>query len=340
MTVSDKFEDCKILITGGAGFVGSEVVRQFSQLKNASLAVLDNFASGRRDFLSAVPECEIEEIDLLDRENVFRCVDRFRPDFVVHLAAIHFIPYCNRFPAECIRVNIEGTQNLLDALLNSSVRRVVAASSAAVYPIHDGACGESSVSPEPTDVYGLSKLCNEMQLQQFHAKSGVDSAAARFFNVYGPRETNPHVIPELLNQLLEGASELKLGNLEPKRDYIHVEDVARACIALAADASGFGAYNVGTGTEFSVAEIVSHFKAISARPFEVVQDKNKVRKSDRMHLRADTSKIQEAVGFTAKVGFADGLADLWDWGQANPVLRDFSGSQSVRMERPLAGSDR
>ena len=159
-------------------------------------------------------------------------MERADAQVVIHLAALHFIPACNRDPQRAIRVNVDGTQGVLKAAADAaSVVGVVVASTAAVYAPSTEAHSESSTIG-PTDIYGLTKLWSEQLAELFARSTGKSVGIARLFNVFGPGETNPHLIPTIVRQLQQGP-ELRLGNLSTKRDYVYVEDVARGLIALA-----------------------------------------------------------------------------------------------------------
>jgi UDP-glucose 4-epimerase len=227
------------------------------------------------------------------------------------LAAIHFIPYCNAHPDEALQVNVVGTQNFLDACRRCPPARLVIISTAAVYPIRDGANAEAD-PVGPTDVYGLTKWVNERQLELYAHDTATRCAAARLFNVIGPRETNPHVVPEIVDQIRKGRNDLALGNVKPKRDYIHVADVASALLAIAQkNEQCFRAYNVGTGTEHSVEEIVTLLADITGRPLTVSVSSDRVRKAERMHLLCDTRRTREEIGWSARHTLESGLRDLW-----------------------------
>lgn len=304
-----------VLVTGGAGFVGSAVVRRLlSEPGVERIAVIDNLASGRQAFLPVDPRVELVEVDICDREATREAVGRLRPATAIHLAAIHFIPLCNQHPDQCLQTNVIGTQNILDALEAAPPERLVIASSAAVYPIWDAACTEEAPLPGPTDVYGLSKWINEQQLQQFSTRTATRCAAARLFNVIGPRETNPHVLPEIVDQVLAGVVSLKLGNVEPKRDYIDSSDVAEALVAMAfRNTHSLRAYNVGTEREYSVRELVSALGEVCRKSLSIETDPARMRKSDRMHLLSDCSSMRKDYGWSARMGLKESLAALWQW---------------------------
>ena len=300
----------RVLVTGGAGFVGTALITEIgSRLPDASLAVLDSEAGSR---LARLPDsASIWCADLRDGRALEDVVARVRPDLVFHLAALQFIPYCIENPRECLDVNVLGTQTLLDALSVHAPRRLVIASSAAVYGPSERPHREDEV-PNPADIYGTSKWTNERQLALFARTTGVPCTAARFFNVYGPAETKPLVIPEIFAQVRAGKDRIELGNTAPRRDWVHSADVARAlCLMAEANVQGFEAFNVGTGTARSVLEIVETLAAVTGRPLQVESVAERQRPSDRPHMEADMAKSRRMLGFSTRLELRDGLADLW-----------------------------
>src|SRR3990172_11074954 len=186
------------------------------------------------------------KVDVRDRAAVENAFSDMRPDVVIHLAAMHFIPDCNSDPAACLQINVIGTENVLAACRVGRVRRVLVTSSVAVYPISDEANREIDPA-DPYDVYGESKLVNELQARRFCLETGIDTVAVRLSNVYGPRETNPHVVPEIMSQLRAGASAVRLGNIDPMRDFIYTRDAAEGFAALTFNPlpAGFHIVNLG-----------------------------------------------------------------------------------------------
>lgn len=299
----------RILVTGGAGFIGSAVIREL-QAFGAEVAVLDNLSFGRRE-LANVPDSHFFQVDIRDREAVHATMARFQPDWVLHLAAIHFIPYCNQHPYESADINIRGTVNVLDAALaTGGVKGVFFASTAAVYPIHDSATDED-FSTGPLDIYGLTKFTGERLCREFHLESGIPTIVCRFFNAFGPNETNPHLIPEIQRQVNEGMRTISLGNLEPKRDFIHTSDMARAVrMLLQCFDQGFEIFNLGRGIEYSVREIVDAFSRQLGEEIAIEQDPARMRKTDRMHLLANIEKLSAFAGWKPLVGIDEGIATL------------------------------
>ncbi|MEM0996814.1 MAG: NAD-dependent epimerase/dehydratase family protein [Bacteroidota bacterium] len=299
----------KVLVTGGAGFIGSAIIKELLG-RGVEIAVIDDLSFGKRE-LAPVPDAYFHKLDIRDGAGVEKVMQDFRPDWVVHLAAVHFIPWCNQHPYASADINIRGTMQVLDAARQlPDLRGVFFASTAAVYPIYDEAVTEAHPLG-PLDIYGLAKLTGERLCQEFNLATGVPTVACRFFNAFGPNETNPHLIPEIAEQINSGARVLRLGNQKPKRDFIHTSDMARAVAALLEKfAQGFDTFNLGRGIEYSVLEIVDAFAEALGETVTVETDPAKVRKTDRLHLLADIRKLKAFTGWAPQVGIAEGIATL------------------------------
>jgi UDP-glucose 4-epimerase len=233
------------------------------------------------------------------------------PNVVFHLAALHFIPHCNANPAQTLQVNVVGTQNLLEACRRHQPEKVIIASTAAVYSIRDRANGEEDEAC-PIDIYGLSKWMNEKQLELYATHTNTRCCAARLFNIFGPGETNAHVVPELMDQVAAGEGEIAVGNIKPKRDYVYVTDAARALLIMAEKcAHAFRVYNVGTGKEHSVEEIIEELSRISGRTLKLSVDAERVRSSDRLHLLCDLARTSGELGWLPQFTLESGLRALW-----------------------------
>ncbi|MCB9193621.1 MAG: SDR family NAD(P)-dependent oxidoreductase [Flavobacteriales bacterium] len=296
----------KVLITGGAGFIGSALSRHLQELGH-EVFVLDDLSFGRRE-LAGVDDAHFFRVDIRDRAATQRAIASVKPQWVLHLAAVHFIPYCNEHPTEAADINITGTMNVLDAC--AEAEQVFVASTAAVYPIADGALSEEHLTG-PLDIYGITKLATERLASEFHLRTGVPTIVGRFFNAFGPNETNPHLIPEIQRQVLSGARTLKLGNLDPKRDFIHTEDMGRAmALLLDKGLKGFDTFNIGRGIEYSVREIVEAFERQLGEKLRIDVDPARVRKVERMHLLADVGKLKRVTGWEPKWGIDEGVATL------------------------------
>jgi len=300
----------RTLVTGGAGFIGSHIVKRLIEL-NHSVLVIDDLSFGRRESIpQAGGNLRLIEGDIAKRGLLVSPIEEFQPEIVIHLAAIHFIPYCNDNPVRTVETNIIGTKWLLEACRITKPNTLVFASSAAVYGISDTKVSEEDL-PGPTDIYGISKLIGEDLCKLFYRETGIRTIITRIFNVYGPGETNPHVIPEIIEQLKKGKIEVELGNIEPKRDFINVRDVADAFIALLSDfRGGIDTFNIGSGKEYSIREIIEICGRIIGEEIKVKTVKSRMRKSDRMHLLADIQKIIKETNWRPKISVEEGLTEL------------------------------
>jgi UDP-glucose 4-epimerase len=294
------------VVTGGFGFIGNELVRQLRSERTVS--ILDNGTrmAPRIDDLAQVPSYDV---DVTDFDAVCALFDRIKPEVVFHLAGLHYIPECNAFPEKTLRTNVEGTQAILRASALTRVKHVLVASSGAVYADSPNPLKESDTIA-PVDIYGVSKRFTE-ELCQFHAEeSGIPVTVLRLFNNYGPRETNPHIIPEILHQLRSGDI-LRLGNVKPRRDYIHTSDTAKALRLLSMHPpESYRVVNIASGQSACVEELVSLIGTILGREVSITTDSGRFRKSDKLIQTADISFLKELTQWTPEVDFQAGLKEL------------------------------
>jgi nucleoside-diphosphate-sugar epimerase len=227
--MTDSFIDIspkRFLVTGGADFIGYRVVDTLLTIDaSAEVAVLDNLSVGmpmpiRRARLATY------EGDIRDRERVERVIVEFHPDTIIHLAAVHHIPTCERQRAYSLDVNLVGTETVLEAAEAKGVGRFVLASSGAIYDWRDGALDETDTPLRPSDNYSLAKRTNEFQLAFWSDRTGGFARIARIFNTIGHDDPNAHLVPDIIAQIPPGQKsvEISLGNLSPRRDYIHADD--------------------------------------------------------------------------------------------------------------------
>lgn len=299
----------RVIVTGGCGFVGSRLVRKLIRDEVGEVMVVDDFSLGAPENLGPAREqVSISDCDVRDQAGLREAFAEFEPDLVIHTAAIHFIPACDRDPKRCIDVNVGGTQSVLDACLKTAVESIVLVSTGAVYEPSPSAHPEDGAIG-PTDVYGLSKLFSEQLGELFHARTGIPVRIARPFNVFGPGETNPHLIPAVISQAEKGG-ELMLGNLTTQRDYVFVDDVAQGLIDLATAPSQQGSITCNLGAERAVdgEQIVAAVGRLMGRELSVVSDPQRMRASDRPLLLSDCSRAHSALGWTARCTLEDGLA--------------------------------
>jgi len=299
----------KIFITGGAGFIGSAVIKHL-QRSNHELLVYDDLSFGNPQFINVGSNGFIKG-NILDEELLKTSLLNFSPDYVIHLAAVHFIPYCNEHPFESANINIQGTLHVLNSCSKlKNLEKVFFASTAAVYPIFGEAIPET-MAPSPSDIYGLSKLAGEELCKKFHGETNIPTIICRFFNAFGPNETNPHLIPAIQQQVMSGDRIIKLGNTEPKRDFIHTYDMARAVeMLLQQFKEGIDIFNLGQGIEYSVLDVLGAFEKALGEKLTIEIEPARVRKTDRLHLLADISKLTKATGWRPSIGLDAGIKTL------------------------------
>jgi UDP-glucose 4-epimerase len=281
----------RALVTGAAGFIGSRVVRFLAE-EGVDVLGIDDLSLGQSPPADQ-PRVRFRRADICDEPAMRSALREFAPDVLVHLAAIHHIPTCEQRSPEAMRVNVVGTQVLLDAARDAGVPKLVFASSGAVYDWHEGPLTPGATPTRPYDTYATSKLANEHQIDVWHRKGGGTAAIARLFNTIGAGDLNGHLIPDIMAQLQPtadgGPCVVRLGNTAPKRDYIFVEDTARGLVAMALAElpAGVTTLNLGTGVEHGVLDIVDGLASLVGVEHRVETDPTRVRKIDRLHQCAD-----------------------------------------------------
>jgi UDP-glucose 4-epimerase len=308
-------------VTGAAGFLGSHVVDHLLA-RGARVLAVDDVSTGKEAFVArhaANPAFTLARQDIRDAPALRALFEARRPTAVVHLAAIHFIPACAADPPRTVSLNVHGTQCALSAARAAGVGRVWFASTGDVYAPSDEPHREADSPTGASNIYGLTKLIGE-QLIALESRGRPEArfVVGRLFNLYGLRETNPHILPEVLGQL--GANPdatLRLGSLWPTRDLVPVADAARAVVAtLEAAPPGVTTVNVATGVAVSMQHALDLIGEIRGKPLSIETDPAKVRPVERPHLRADVTKLRELIGWVPHSDLRRGLAELLTAGEA------------------------
>jgi UDP-glucose 4-epimerase len=307
----------RILVTGGAGTIGSTLVDLLIEKGAATVVVLDNFVRGRRANLASAEETgkvTVVDGDIRDVELVHAVTEG--ADLVFHQAAIR-ITQCAEEPRLALEVLVDGTFNVVEAAAEQGVEKLVAASSASVYglatdfPINEGH------HPYANDtLYGASKVFNEGLLRSYHAMKGLDYVALRYFNVYGPRMDVHGAYTEVLVRWMEriaaGKPPLIFGDGTQTMDFVCVPDIARANV-LAAEAGVTDAvFNVASGTETSLNELAQTLLRVMDSDLSIEYGPERAVNGVTRRL-ADTASARDVLGFSAEIDLEEGLSQLVEW---------------------------
>ncbi|MFT4176285.1 MAG: NAD-dependent epimerase/dehydratase family protein [Luteolibacter sp.] len=297
----------KVFITGGAGFIGSHLVEAL-QKRAEKLVVLDDLSSGYRKNLDGL-ECEFVEGSITDRELVRRSMTDC--DIVFHLAAEVSVAKSIHNPLECLNRNGTGLLNVLETAKELEVRKVIFASSAAVYGDSEVSPKCETMKPEPKSPYAVTKLDGEYYLDIYKKEFGLNYSAMRFFNVYGVRQdpNGPYAaaIPIFIEKAKRGEKIVVYGDGEQTRDFIHVSDVVKGLIFAAENEGLQGVYNLAGGKEISLNHLIRRICDIVKADIGI--EYGPPRPGDIRHSCANTEKLSN-LGFTTTVTLDEGLKTM------------------------------
>jgi UDP-glucose 4-epimerase len=311
----------RMLVTGGAGTIGSTLVDQLVEQGAAEVVVLDNFVRGRRQNLEWAEESgrvAVVEGDVRDRQLVAELSEGI--DVVFHQAAIR-ITQCAEETRLAHEVLVDGTFNVIEAAAAADVRKVVAASSASVYGLATEFPIDELHHPYANDtLYGAAKTFNEGLLRSYHAMTGLDYVALRYFNVYGPRMDVHGIYTEVLVRWMEriaaGEPPLIFGDGTQTMDFVCVPDIARAnLLAAEADVTDV-VFNIASGVETSLNELAEALLRVMGSDLSIEYGPERAVNGVARRL-ADTSGARETLGFSAEIDLEEGLSQLVEWWRAN-----------------------
>jgi UDP-glucose 4-epimerase len=301
----------KALVTGGAGFIGSNLVRTLIE-EGHEVRVLDNLLSGYRSNLDPFPEAELVEGDVRDEAVLERCAAGV--EVVFHLAAAVGNKRSIEHPLLDADINVMGTIKVLEAARRAGVRKVVASSSAGIF-------GELKTLPiredhplEPNSPYGVSKLAEEKMCLAYAHLYGMEAVCLRYFNVYGPNQRFDqygNVIPIFVFKMLAGEPLTIFGDGEQTRDFVNVRDVVQANVRAAKAMGVSGAFNIGSATRISINDLVRRLGEAAGGMPEVIY--GAPRPGDVRDSLADVSAAREKLGFVPSVGLEEGLPEYLAW---------------------------
>jgi UDP-glucose 4-epimerase len=317
----------RVLITGGAGFIGSHIADALIDERVDEIIVLDNLVRGREENLDEARSrgnITFVEGSICDRDLVRRCMQGV--DYVYHEAALR-ITHCAAEPREAHAVMFDGAFNVFEAAVEAGVKKLVAASSASVY-------GEPSYLPIDEDhpysnrtLYGAGKIANEHVLRSLNDMHGLPYLALRYFNAYGPRMDIHGVYTEVMirwmDRIDQGLPPLIFGDGLQSMDFVYVKDIARANIAAMKSDASDEALNVASGTQTTLNELSEMLCEIMGRPDLRAEHREERKVNPVRHRLASTARARERMGFSTTVDIRDGLRELVAWRRS--VVRELAG---------------
>jgi nucleoside-diphosphate-sugar epimerase len=304
----------RYLVTGGAGFIGSNIVDELVR-RGHSVAVLDDLSTGDEANLAGVRgKIDFRAGSITDlAEAQAACKGA---DYVIHLAARTSVPKSVQDPLETNRVNIDGTLNVLVAARDAAVKRIVYAASSSAYGETPALPKTEAMQPQPISPYGVTKFVGELYAQVFGRVYGLENASVRYFNVFGPRQdpTSQYsgVLSRFMLAILQRESPVVYGDGEQSRDFTYIDNVVdetlRACEASGASGKVF---NGGTGARITLNEVLKQLEKITGRKIQAKYDPP--RAGDIRNSQADISLARKVLGYEPRVHFDDGLKRTWEW---------------------------
>jgi len=304
----------RYLVTGGAGFIGSNTVDELVR-RGHDVVVLDDLSTGKAENLIEVQE----KVEL--RRHSVTDLDRLREacrgvDYVLHLGARTSVPRSVKDPLETNRVNVDGTLNVLVAARDAKVKRVVFAGSSSVYGETPTLPKREDMPASPISPYGLSKLAGEIYGQVFQRCYGLEFVSLRYFNVFGPRQDpgSPYSgVLSLFNAaLLTGTQPTVYGDGEQSRDFTYVGNAVEANLLACESKRAAGlAINIGTGSRYTLNQTLTLLEKITGRPAKAKY--GPPREGDIHDSQADISRAKDVLSYNPRFGFEEGLKNTWEW---------------------------
>jgi nucleoside-diphosphate-sugar epimerase len=309
---------CPVMVAGGAGFVGSAIVRELLR-RGSTVICYDNYLHGHPGHVAALsgPFTAVHG-DVRDDWSLFKALRDHQVEYIIDCVGDTFVPTAYIMPERFFDINVGGTLHLLRAAQTLSIKRMLYISSTEVYGEAPSPKCDEETELNPVNTYAVSKAAADRLCHTYYLEHGVPVVIARIFNCYGPRETEPYVIPEIITQLHRGVR-VALGNIKAERDFTFVHDTANALISvLASDVPDGDVVNVGSDTSFSVEWLARKLAEImGVNALEIVTDPARLRRKDIDRFRCDNRKLLKYTNWRPMIGIEEGLKTTVDWFRAN-----------------------
>jgi len=302
----------KILVTGGAGFIGSSITRLLIQ-NNFEVIVYDNLSKGHEDAID--PKAEFVNGDIRNKESLEKALNGV--DAIIHAAGFIVVPESVEKPELYFDNNLKGAVTVLEAMRSTKVNKIIFSSSAAVYGNPKSIPIKEEDPTFPTSPYGADKLAFEAYLAAYHNAYNIETISLRYFNAYGQGERHipeTHVIPNYISAIIKDQPIPLTGSIEQVRDFVYIDDIARAHIeALKLD--GHQILNLGSGSGVKLAKLIETLEKVSGKKIKI--NRKPPRPGDPKELIADISKIKKLLNWEPKVGLEEGLKRTYEYIQRN-----------------------
>jgi len=310
-------ETARILITGGAGFIGSNVAERL--IANNEIIILDNLTTGKIETIKSLKargKLKFIKGDIKDLGLVRNCSRDV--DYVLHFAAIVGVDYASSNPIEVLDTELAGISNILKASLENDVKRIIYASSSEVYGESANEILSEDITLSPRSIYGTAKMTAELYCKSYYAEFGLESVCLRYFNVYGPRQDARFVVAQFIKQALNGLNITVYYNGEQTRDFTYIEDAVNATIISIMGNVAGQSINVGAGKPIQIrklAELISKMcsKKNQSKILYTSPSTRRLPEFEVKHRCADISKMQRLLNYTPSTNLNEGLGKTTDW---------------------------